>query len=182
MTDSISGGAESDPPGDDLLDEVGEIASSEQSTWGLPGAVAAAGFGIATCVLSAISGLGTLTDMGTGMWPFLLGVVITIAATVLVIRSRRRPDATRTRPRRLPRAWRGLAVLVCYPIVFVLAGFAVASLVTLIAWFRWVSGERWIPVVVWSVFVAAGAYVVFVIALGVRFPAGLLLTALGLAS
>ena len=122
-------------------------------------------------------GLGELTQPGPGLWPFLVAIVLTGAAAVLVFIDPvedYEPWTVGT-----VRIIAGLVGLGIFILLFQAVGFLLPAFLMLALWLRFFGDESW-P---WSLgLAAAGAivmYLLFVQALGVPFPSGPLESVIG---
>lgn len=115
-------------------------------------------------------GLGDGQLIGSGLWPFLLCVATGVAAAVLVVTDRRSDYEAWTR--RSLRIVVGLCALGLFIIVFTHVGFVLPAAALVLFWLRAFASEPWRLAVPVAVGTAVGLHLVFVVALGVPFPAG----------
>jgi putative tricarboxylic transport membrane protein len=117
-------------------------------------------------------GLGELTRPGPGLWPFLVAVLVTGTTAALVLVDD--PADYEHWTRQTARIAAGLLSLGVFIVLFQVIGFVVPAFLMLLLWLRVFGGESWR----WAFGLAAGGAVVFhllfVEALGVPFPEGLL--------
>jgi putative tricarboxylic transport membrane protein len=122
-------------------------------------------------------GLGELTQPGPGLWPFIVAVLLTGTAAVLVFID----PVEDYEPWTLGtvRIIAGLVGLGIFILLFQAVGFVLPAFLMLALWLRFFGDESW-P---WSLgLAAAGAivmYLLFVQALGVPFPSGPLESVIG---
>jgi putative tricarboxylic transport membrane protein len=122
-------------------------------------------------------GLGELTQPGPGLWPFIVAVLLTGVAAVLVFID----PVEDYEPWTLGtvRIIAGLVGLGIFILLFQAVGFVLPAFLMLALWLRFFGDESW-P---WSLgLAAAGAivmYLLFVQALGVPFPSGPLESVIG---
>lgn len=133
--------------------------------------------GAAAVVGSRRLGLGELTAPGPGLWPFIVSVLITGTAAALVL-----VDPAEDYERwslGSVRIVAGLVSLGVFILLFQALGFVVSAFLMLLLWLRVFGGESWR----WSLGLAAGGtavmYLLFVEALGVPFPDGLVDAVIG---
>lgn len=117
--------------------------------------------------------LGGLTDPGPGLWPFLVAFLITGTAAVLLIVDD--PDDYEPWTRGTAGIAGGLVSLGLFIVLFEFVGFFVPAILLLLLWLKVFGEEPWR----WAVPLAVGGavllHLVFVEALGVPFPQGVLL-------
>jgi putative tricarboxylic transport membrane protein len=125
--------------------------------------------GAAAALLSPQLGLGTPTEPGPGMWPFLLGVSLFGASLVLLaLHSRLTPCEAFT-----PGVWAvglGVASLVAFTVLVPLVGFEYPAAALIALWIKVIGGESWRTALVVAVCATAALYALFILALGVSFP------------
>ena len=118
-------------------------------------------------------GLGATTEPGPGLWPFMVsGFTGAVAAVLLVV------DDPSTHERWTSRSLRiavGLGVLAAFIAAFSVIGFVLPAALLMLFWLRVFADEPWRLVVPVAAGTAVGLYLVFVVALGVPFPADLVL-------
>lgn len=128
--------------------------------------------GLAAMIGSVALGLGEATRPGPGLWPLLITVLLVGTAAGLVVVDVASDYERWTRG--TARITAGLLGLAAFIVLFQLIGFVVPAFAMLLLWLRAFGGESWR----WSLGLAAGGAVVlhllFVEALGVPFPDGLL--------
>ncbi|WP_214368200.1 tripartite tricarboxylate transporter TctB family protein [Pseudonocardia sp. H11422] len=126
------------------------------------------GVGVAAVIGARDLSLGELTNPGPGLWPFVVAVLLTGTATVLLFVD----DPADYEPWTggTARIVAGLVGLGVFIAAFGEIGFLVPAFVMLLLWLRFFGGESWR----WAVTLAAGGsvgmYLLFVEALGVPFP------------
>ena len=133
--------------------------------------------GVVAVIGSRGLGLGELTAPGPGLWPFIVSLLLTGTAAALVLLDPAEDYEPWTRG--TVRIIAGLVSLGVFILLFQTLGFVVAAFLMLLLWLRVFGGESWR----WSVGLAAGGaavlYLLFVEALGVPFPDGLLDAVIG---
>lgn len=116
-------------------------------------------------------GLGELTRPGPGLWPFLVAVLVTGTTAALVVVDD--PADYERWTHNTARIAAGLLSLGVFILLFGLIGFLVPAFLMLLLWLRVFGEEPWR----WALGLAAGGAIVlhllFVEALGVPFPDGL---------
>jgi putative tricarboxylic transport membrane protein len=128
--------------------------------------------GAATMAGSFALGLGELTRPGPGLAPLLVSALLTGTAAGLIFVDV--PSDYERWTRGTVRIGAGLLSLAAFIVLFQTAGFLVPAFGMLLLWLRVFGGESWR----WSLGLAAagavGLHLLFVEALGVPFPDGLL--------
>lgn len=115
-------------------------------------------------------GLGEATRPGAGLWPFILCVFIASAAVVLLLIDPRSDYEAWTK--RSLRIAVGLVALGLFITAFAQIGFIVPAAGLMLFWLRAFAGEPWRLAIPVAVGTAVCLHLVFVVALGVPFPAG----------
>ena len=146
-------------------------------------AIAMFAFGVATAVLSLELPLGTLRAPGSGFFPLLLGVLLAALAAaqgVKVYRER----LQQTQPATVvPMQWSGegtrramafLGAVAGAVALLPLLGYALACFVVMLALLRLLGVANWRLVVAISAATALACYFLFVRALGIPLPTGML--------
>ncbi|WP_165968479.1 tripartite tricarboxylate transporter TctB family protein [Saccharopolyspora elongata] len=112
--------------------------------------------------------LGDFAAPGPGLWPFLIGLVMTGAA-ILVLLTDSGADHEPLTPaaRNVVFGIAGLAVFIA---AFTYLGFILPGLVTFACWLRFLARESWRNALLLAVVLTAVFYVLFVPVLGVPFP------------
>lgn len=126
--------------------------------------------GIAALVQARDMDLGELTAPGPGLWPFIVAGLLTATAAVLLFVDP--ADDYEPWTAGTVRIVAGLAGLALFVVLFQTLGFVVPTVLMLTAWLRFFGGETWRMAVVLGVGGAIVLHLVFVVALGVPFPAG----------
>jgi putative tricarboxylic transport membrane protein len=134
-------------------------------------------FGVAAVIGSRRLGLGELTAPGPGLWPFIVSVLLTGTAVALVFLDPAEDYERWTRG--TMRIIAGLVSLGVFILLFQAFGFVAAAFLMLLLWLRVFGGESWR----WSLGLAAAGtavmYLLFVEALGVPFPDGVVDAVIG---
>ncbi len=126
--------------------------------------------GIAALLQAAGMGLGELTAPGPGLWPFIVaGLMTATAAVLLVVDPAEDYEPWTAGTVRIIAGLVGLAVFV---VLFQTLGFVLPTIVMLTAWLRFFGRESWRMSLGLGVGGALVLHLLFVIALGVPFPAG----------
>lgn len=121
-------------------------------------------------------GIGTLTNPGSGLMIFWVGVVMSALALATLVVALRQP-ATGT----LGSLWEGLrwwfvpyvvALLAIYAWALPMVGFLAATMVLLFVLFMSIDRQGWIAPPLGAVLITAVAYIVFHRLLGTQLPAG----------
>ncbi|WP_308128098.1 tripartite tricarboxylate transporter TctB family protein [Modestobacter italicus] len=133
--------------------------------------------GVAAVFGSRRLGLGELTAPGPGLWPFIVSLLLTGTAAVLVLLDPAEDYEPWTRG--TVRIIAGLVSLGVFILLFQTFGFVVAAFLMLLLWLRVFGGESWRMTLVLAVGGTAVMYLLFVEALGVPFPDGLVDAVIG---
>jgi putative tricarboxylic transport membrane protein len=112
--------------------------------------------------------LGSLTAPGPGLWPFVVALLLTGTALVLVVVD----DPADYEPftRGSARVAGGLAGLAVFVATFELVGFLLPAFLMLLLWLRVFGREAWRWALGLAVAGSVGLYLLFDTVLGVRFP------------
>lgn len=126
--------------------------------------------GIAALLQAVDMGLGEMTAPGPGLWPAIVsGLLVATAAVLLVVDPAEDYEPWTTGSLRIVGGLVGLALFI---VLFQALGFIVPTVLMLTAWLRFFGNESWRMSVGLGVAGALVLHLVFVIALGVPFPAG----------
>ena len=124
--------------------------------------------GVAALVGAVGLSLGTLTQPGPGLWPFVVALLLTGTALVLVVLDD--PQDYEPWTRGTARIAGGVAGLAVFIAVFELVGFVLPAFLMLLLWLRVFGRESWRWAVGLAVAGSVGLYLLFDTLLGVRFP------------
>lgn len=134
------------------------------------GPVVALLFGIYALVKSYRLSLGELTNPGPGLWPFMVSMLITAVAAILLVIDD--PDDYESWTRGSLLILGGLLSLGVFIALFKVLGFLIPAVLMLLLWLKVFGEEPWR----WAVPLAFGGalllHLLFVEALGVPFPEG----------
>lgn len=134
-------------------------------------------FGVVAVIGSRRLGLGELTAPGPGLWPFIVSLLLTGTAAVLVLLDPAEDYEPWTSG--TMRIIAGLVSLGVFILLFRTFGFVVSAFLMLVLWLRVFGGESWR----WTLGLAASGtavmYLLFVELLGVPFPDGLVDAVIG---
>lgn len=123
-----------------------------------------------SCMAGALAlGLGTPAEPGSGMWPFILSIVLICLSAALALFARRIIDVEKFSGS----SWgvlAGTAALVCFVFLLPVIGFEIPSLVLTFAWLKFLSKETWKMSALLSVAIVVAFYIIFVLLLGVPLP------------
>ncbi|MDP9430153.1 MAG: tripartite tricarboxylate transporter TctB family protein [Actinomycetota bacterium] len=126
--------------------------------------------GVAALVTAWGMGLGELTAPGPGLWPAVVAALLTgTAAALLFLDPAEDYEAWTSGTARIALGLVGLGLFV---LLFQTIGFIIPAFLLLTAWLRFFGDESWRMALVLGVGGALVLHLVFVIALGVPFPAG----------
>ncbi len=176
---STTSGPERPPAAEaDILEELkAELAhdlEEERPPHAGPLAQVAAGLvtlaiGIAGVALSLGFGLGSLTQPGPGLWPFVVSVAVTALSLAQLAFGREAQD-TETFTRSSALTALGVLTLVGLAALLPIIGFEVPALLVMVIWLRFLGGESWRTTAVVSVVTVAAFYALFVLALSIPLP------------
>lgn len=135
-------------------------------------ALAITGIGIATTWAGHRLDIGTLAQPGPGLWPGMLGIVLTaLGMWILVFESGLRPEPAASQ------SWRvfaALGLVAAYIGLFSVIGPSIPTFALVLVWLRRLSAESWRSSIIIALVTTLLMYVVFVVALDISFPADLL--------
>jgi putative tricarboxylic transport membrane protein len=126
--------------------------------------------GIAALIQAGNMGLGELTAPGPGLWPLIVAGLLTATAAVLLVvdpAGDYEPWTAGT-----VRILAGLVGLALFVVLFQTLGFVVPTIVMLTLWLRFFGDESWRLSLALGAGGAIVLHLIFVVALGVPFPAG----------
>jgi hypothetical protein len=112
--------------------------------------------------------LGSLRDPDSGLWPFIVSVLLilcSIAGLLTADRADVEPfDRTVVRP------LLGLIVLCLFVVLFEQTGLLLTGSLVLFFWFKFLAREGWLMAVTLAVGASVVAHLLFVVILGARLP------------
>jgi len=133
------------------------------------GAVVGIAIGAAGAVLAYGYGLGSLSEPGAGLWPFIVSVLIAMLSVTLLAAGRGLTDSEAfTRSSMLPVI--GVVTFVAFGLLMPLTGFEIPALVLCVSWLKFLGGESWRNTVVISVVTVAAFYFLFLYGLRIPLP------------
>jgi putative tricarboxylic transport membrane protein len=115
-------------------------------------------------------GLGELTAPGPGLWPVVVAALLTATSVALLFLDPAEDYEPWTAA--TAKIVAGLAGLALFVVLFDTIGFVVPAFLLLFAWLRLLAGESWRMALVLAVAGSIALHLIFVVALGVPFPAG----------
>jgi len=124
--------------------------------------------GVGAIIGSIALSLGALTAPGPGLWPFLVALLLTGTALVLVVVDD--PEDYEPFTRGSARIAGGLAGLAVFVAAFEVIGFLLPAFLMLLLWLRVFGREPWRWAVGLALAGSLGLYLLFDSVLGVRFP------------
>lgn len=154
--------------------EVAHEMEEDRPTPGGPvyqtvGALVGLAIGVGGGALAFSYGLGSLSDPGPGLWPFVVSVVIAALSAVLLVAGRALTDSEAfTRSSLLAVA--GMITFVAFGFLLPLTGFEIPALALCVIWLRFLGGESWRNTVVISVVTVAVFYLLFLYGLRIPLP------------
>lgn len=113
--------------------------------------------------------IGSLIEPGPGFWPRILIIAIVLMSLVGFVADLKEGIETFELPG-LVRVLGGFAALAAFVLIFENTGMILAGIVFLMLWLKGLNGESWRLSVVLAVVAPLLTYLLFVQALGVRFP------------
>lgn len=135
----------------------------------IAGAVVGVAIGIGGAVLSAGYGLGSLSEPGPGLWPFIVSVLVATMSVVLLLVGRGLTDAEAlTRSSVLPVV--GVVTFVAFGVLMPVTGFEIPALALCVIWLKFLGGECWRNTVVISVLTVTAFYFLFLYGLRIPLP------------
>lgn len=114
-------------------------------------------------------GLGTLSQPGPGLWPTIVASGMAVAALMLFVSEKDAGDYESF----TKRTWiiaGGFGLMVLFIVLFIFAGFTVATLTLSVIWLRWMAKERWVFVWGYSIGQTVLFVLIFSVLLGVPMP------------
>lgn len=124
-------------------------------------------------------GLGTFRNAGSGLMPFLLGIILLLVSVLFAVKSLMK---VQTREAIAPtiisedvKLWKVALVsgsLIAYALLLEKLGFQVSTLLLLLILFRTAGSSRWKFILAGSILTMIVTYLIFSF-LGVRFPKGI---------
>lgn len=133
------------------------------------GAVAGLVVGTAGAVLAYGYGLGSLSQPGPGLWPFVVSIVIASLSSALLLVGRRLADAEAFSRSSVQPAI-GVVTFVVLAVLLPVIGFEIPALALCVVWLRFLGHESWRNTVVISVLTTAAFYLLFLYGLGIPLP------------
>ncbi len=130
--------------------------------------------GLYTLLAAYRLSLGELTNPGPGLWPFIVGLLITVTGSILLVIDDRDDYEPWTRGTAFIAG--GLVSLGVFIALFQVLGFLIPAMLMLLLWLKVFGEEPWKWAVPLAVGGAVGLQLVFVEALGVPFPEGPILS------
>lgn len=126
--------------------------------------------GVGALLMARDMGLGELTAPGPGLWPVIVAALLIATSVALLFLD----PAEDYEPWTVgtARIAAGLAGLALFVVLFDTIGFVVPAFLLLFAWLRFLGGESWRMALGLAVAGALVLHLVFVVVLGVPFPAG----------
>ncbi len=124
--------------------------------------------------------MGSLSNPGTGLVPFLLGIVIGILSLVMLSqtfiekRIPRKDDFSQSEVRSKMKPFLILFVLLAYGLLVSFLGHAVTTFLLFVFLLRMITPHRWSVVIGGALLASVGSYVLFQLALNVQLPQGIL--------
>lgn len=128
--------------------------------------------GVFALVQSLALGVGELVRPGPGLWPLALSAALCVLAVILIAVDS--ADDYERWGRRSVTVLLGVASLLAFVLLFETLGFVIAAFLMLLLWLRVFGGESWLWSAGLAVAGAVGFQLLFVNALGVPFPDGIL--------
>jgi putative tricarboxylic transport membrane protein len=177
MTDAGPAGSPHPHTRDILAELEAEVAHEPEedrppaggSAYQIAGALVGIAIGIGGAVLSAGYGLGSLSEPGPGLWPFIVSVLIATLSAVLLVFGRGLTDAEAfTRSSVLPVV--GIVTFVAFGVLMPVTGFEIPALALCVIWLKFLGGESWRNTLVISVVTVAVFYFLFLYGLRIPLP------------
>ncbi len=118
-------------------------------------------------------GLGGVTNLGPGMWPFLAGIVVVLASVVVLIGAPHEEHEVFTTGNLRNAGFSALGIAL-YVLLIGWLGFIVSSFLFFVGWLRFINEEGWVTSLAVAALGSLSVYVVFVVLLDVSLPVGVL--------
>ncbi|WRH26315.1 tripartite tricarboxylate transporter TctB family protein [Arthrobacter sp. JZ12] len=136
----------------------------------LAASLVAVAVGVGGMVLAVGLGLGSPAQPGSGTWPFIICLIITVLALAqLVVGRRGGLDGEKFSP--LSRmALFGFLSLLGLVWLMPVIGFEVPALLLCFIWMKFLGGETWRAATLYSVLIVAAFYAIFILGLGTNIP------------
>jgi hypothetical protein len=133
------------------------------------GALAGIAIGVGGAVLSYGYGLGSFSQPGTGLWPFIVSVLIAALSAVLLVVGRGLTDSEAfTRSSALPAI--GVVTFIAFGLLMPVTGFEIPALLMCVIWLRFLGGESWRNTILIGVATTAAFYFLFLYGLQIPLP------------
>ena len=128
----------------------------------------ALGIGIYFAIGSYDLDLGSLRDPNSGLWPFIISVLLILCSLGGLVAA----DRADVEPfgRTVVRPLLGLIVLCLFVVLFEQTGLLLTGSLVLFFWFKFLAREGWLMAVALAVGASTAAYLLFVVILGARLP------------
>lgn len=114
-------------------------------------------------------GVGTLSQPGSGLWPAIVASAMLVAGILLFLTEKEGSDYESFSQR----TWiiiGGFGLMILFILVFIYAGFTLATFALSLIWLRWMAKERWALVWIYSLSQTVLFTLIFSILLGVPMP------------
>ena len=179
MIDPVKHGTPQPHPhtGDILAEIEAEIAHELEEdrppaggpAYQMVGALVGIAIGAVGAVLAYGYGLGSLSEPGPGLWPFIVSVLIATLSVILLAAGRGLTDSEAfTRSSVLPVI--GVVTFVAFGLLMPVTGFEIPALVLCVSWLKFLGGESWRNTAVISVVTVAAFYFLFLYGLRIPLP------------
>jgi putative tricarboxylic transport membrane protein len=133
------------------------------------GALVGIALGVGGAVLSYGYGLGSFSQPGTGLWPFIVSALIAVLSAVLLVIGRGLTDSEEfTRSSALPAI--GVVTFIAFGLLMPVTGFEIPALVLCVIWLRFLGGESWRNTILIGVATTAAFYFLFLYGLQIPVP------------
>jgi putative tricarboxylic transport membrane protein len=114
-------------------------------------------------------GLGSFSQPGTGLWPFIVSALIAVLSAVLLVIGRGLTDSEEfTRSSALPAI--GVVTFIAFGLLMPVTGFEIPALVLCVIWLRFLGGESWRNTILIGVATTAAFYFLFLYGLQIPVP------------
>ena len=133
-------------------------------------AVVPLAFGLAGSLGSLQLGLGSLSDPGPGLWPFLVSITIGALSAVLLLGGTKFFDAEKISHEAVLRVGTSAVTLIGFFIFLPIIGFEICTFLISFIWLKFLFKESWLTTVVASVLITVTFYLLFVITFRVPLP------------
>ena len=135
---------------------------------------------ILICIGASGFHMGSLSNPGTGLVPFLLGVIIGVLSLIMLTqtfiekRTSQENDLSQNKVRSKIKPFLILFALLAYGLLLSALGHTITTFLLFVFLLRMITPHRWSVVIGGALLASVGSYVLFQLALNVQLPRGIL--------